>query len=101
MHYRWEQQDEDQIWKIFNHRGSERLKNIFKDIRTIDKQPAWISDAVWAGLKAYWNGEDFQKKRATNVCNRGSNAGGMTHSGGSIPATETKRRMVKACYVLL
>ena len=56
MHYRWEQQYEDQIWKIFNHRGSERLKNIFNDICTIDKQPAWISDAVWAGLKAYWNG---------------------------------------------
>jgi hypothetical protein len=75
------------------------MSDMFKDIRErIDKKPRWIGERVWEGLKAYWSSPEFKGKSALNTANRHSDVGGFTHTGGSINANESKRRLVRTCY---
>lgn len=75
------------------------MSDMFKDIRErIDKKPRWIGERVWEGLKAYWSSPEFKGKSAVNTANRHSDVGGFTHTGGSINANESKRRLVRTCY---
>lgn len=72
------------------------MSDMFKDIRDrIDKKPKWIGERVWEGLKAYWSSPEFKGKSAVNTVNRHSDVGGFTHTGGSINANESKRRLVR------
>jgi hypothetical protein len=77
------------------------MSDMFKDIRDqIHKKPKWIGERAWEGLKAYWLSPDFKGKSAVNTANRHSDVGGFTHTGGSINANESKRRLVRTFYLI-
>ena len=99
--YYWDPTHKKKIRANFEHRGSVRMSDMFKDIRDqIHKKPKWIGERAWEGLKAYWLSPDFKGKSAVNTANRHSDVGGFTHTGGSINANESKRRLVRTFYLI-
>ena len=77
------------------------MSDMFKDIRDrIHKKSKWIGERAWEGLKDYWLSSDFKGKSTVNTTNRHSDVGGFTHTGGSINANESKRRLVRTLYLI-
>ena len=92
---------EKKIRSNLEHRGSVHMSDMFKDIRDqIHKKPKWIREHAWESLKAYWLSPDFKGKSAVNIANRHSDVGDFTHTGGSINANESKRRLVRILYLI-
>ncbi|PKU76473.1 hypothetical protein MA16_Dca001076 [Dendrobium catenatum] len=70
---------------------------MFTDIRKSVKRPLWIGEVIWAELNAAWGSEEYSRKRDQNRQNRASDVGGLgssLHTGGSVPHTEHRRRLV-------
>ncbi|PKU76881.1 hypothetical protein MA16_Dca001487 [Dendrobium catenatum] len=69
---------------------------MFTDIRKHGKRPLWIGEDIWAELNAAWGSEEYTR-RDQNRQNRASDVGGLgsfLHTGGSVPHTEHRRRLV-------
>ena len=86
-----------EIRQCFEFRGSETLKDTFKEVRKRpDKRPQWLDEAIWKELWAYWNSDAFKKKSDAAKLNRASTTGvgSSVHTGGSIPINVHKKKMV-------
>ncbi|KAJ8434091.1 hypothetical protein Cgig2_030526 [Carnegiea gigantea] len=85
------------MWRVFEFRGSSRLKGVTFEIRKSGKQPVWLSKDVYDGLCAYWESEEFKGKSMLGKTNRASllGVGSSVHCGGSIPHSEHRRRLEK------
>lgn len=92
--HKWLPEHENAIRVIFDHKGSNILKNTFNKIRTKGEEAPWLSPEVRAGLEAYWAAEDFQKKSATAKQNRAKDSGASLYTGGSISIAQHRDRMV-------
>jgi len=60
-------------------------------------KPQWMNEEVWKGLCNYWDTLEFKARAERNKINRASDCGGLgssLHTGGSIPFTEVRRRLV-------
>jgi len=62
-----------EIRQCFEFRGSETLKDTFKEVRKKpDKCPQWLDEAIWKELWVYWNSDAFKKKSNVAKMNRTS-----------------------------
>jgi len=85
------------IRKNFEKKGAARLKDVLFDAREKRMKAQWMSEEVWKGLCNYWDTPEFKAKAERNKRNRASDCGGLgssLHTGGSIPFTEARRRLV-------
>ena len=86
-----------EIRQCFEFRGSETLKDTFKEVqKKPDKCPQWLDEAIWKELWVYWNSDAFIKKSNAAKMNRPSTTGvgSSVHTGGSIPINVHKKKMV-------
>jgi len=62
-----------EIRQFFEFRGSETLKDTFKEIRKKPgKCPQWLDEALWKELWVYQNSDAFKKKSNVAKMNRAS-----------------------------
>lgn len=86
--------DEQNIKKSFDSRGSTALKNALFKVRSGEDKGVWIPPEKLQQLRAEWDSEDWQDKAKKNKQNRLCKEGLNVHSGGSISAREHAKRMV-------
>ncbi|KAH0461784.1 hypothetical protein IEQ34_009359 [Dendrobium chrysotoxum] len=90
----WLPQHNDRIRKNFEKRSSNRMRDMFTDLRKSGQRPLWMAESVWAELSAAWSSPDYSRKRDQNRQNRASDVGGLgssLHTGGSVPHTKHRR----------
>ncbi|KAJ8441293.1 hypothetical protein Cgig2_013400 [Carnegiea gigantea] len=58
----WDDEHAHEIRRVFEFRGSSRLKGMTFEIRKSGKQPMWLSKDVYDGLYAYWESKEFKGK---------------------------------------
>ncbi|KAH0459255.1 hypothetical protein IEQ34_012069 [Dendrobium chrysotoxum] len=94
----WLPQHNDRIRKNFEKRGSNRMRDMFTNLRKSGQRPLWMGESVWAKLSTAWSSLDYSRRRDQNRQNRASDFRGLgssLHIGGSVPHTE-HRRCLKA-----
>ena len=96
--YTWLPEHESQMEKIFDHKASEALSNAMHRVRTKVDQGSWIPQEIRQQLEQRWSQDEWKAKSKINSNNR-KFADGPVHTGGSIPATEHYKRLVRDFYV--
>lgn len=97
--YRWDEDEfpEELVRKVFNHRGSKHLKDIFQKARENDlTKPAWVKEEIWTKLKEIWEtDEQYQNRSDQNKLNRAvaKEKGLPPYRGGSRSTTDHKRKL--------
>ncbi|KAJ8434467.1 hypothetical protein Cgig2_006273 [Carnegiea gigantea] len=93
----WDVEHAHEIRRVFEFRGSSRLKGMTFEIQKSGKQPVWLSKDVYDGLCAYWESEEFKRKSMLGKTNRASplGVGSSVHCGGSIRYSEHRRRLAE------
>lgn len=98
--FKWLANDEANIKRSFNSRGSLALKNALFKVRSGHDKGEWIGADNLKQLKAEWEKEKWQKNSMTNKQNRQSKAGHNVHSAGSISARVHRKKMVSNYFSL-
>ncbi|XP_039682842.1 uncharacterized protein [Medicago truncatula] len=91
--FKWLANDEANIKKSFNSRGSLALKNALFKVRSGDDKGEWVGVDNLKQLEVKWKEEKWQKNSMTNKQNRQSKVGHNVHSGGSISARVHSKKM--------
>ncbi|KAK7277802.1 hypothetical protein RJT34_22819 [Clitoria ternatea] len=91
--YKWLPEHKNQIRCIFDHKGSNIMKNFMNKLRTGHDKGLWMSPKVKAGLQAHWAGDEFKKKSTIGKRNRALDSGAAIYTGGSISAVAHRDRM--------
>ena len=92
--YKWLPQDEHNIRKSFESKGSSTLKNVMNKLRVNKDNGNWLHPDHLQQLKIEWEDPKWQEKAQKNRQNRQSKQGLNLHSGGSISAKEHAKRLV-------
>jgi hypothetical protein len=93
-------EDDRDMYKIFNRRGSKRLSDMLADARkSPDTKPEWIGKDEWISLQAYWGSEKFKKLSDTNKKNQSSEASAK-HTCGSASMATTFLKLVCTRFFL-
>ncbi|KAL0434385.1 UNVERIFIED_CONTAM: hypothetical protein Slati_2772800 [Sesamum latifolium] len=92
--YRWDRPDKE-VRRFFNKSAGKWLSKKFNEARTMNKQPIWIANDVWASLQEYWGTDEFKKKSMQNKANRLANPAiaNTVCCGGSSSMGEHKRKL--------
>ncbi|KAL0430418.1 UNVERIFIED_CONTAM: hypothetical protein Sradi_0667800 [Sesamum radiatum] len=92
--YRWDCSDKE-VRRFFNKSAGKWLSKKFNEVRTMNKQPIWIANDVWASLQEYWGTDEFKKKSMQNKANRLANPAiaNTVYRGGSSSMGEHKRKL--------
>ncbi|XP_052171884.1 uncharacterized protein LOC127787865 isoform X3 [Diospyros lotus] len=93
--YKWQPEESDRIWITWNASGRKSFKNSLNKIKSGANTGAWMDPDVHRALQEKWNDEQYKKMAEQNKKNRASMIGGSIHTGGSIPFTESRRRMAR------
>ncbi|XP_039683450.1 uncharacterized protein [Medicago truncatula] len=98
--FKWLANDEANIKKSFNSRGSLALKNALFKVRSGEDKGEWVGVDNLKQLEVKWKEEKWQKNSLTNKQNRQSKVGHNVHSGGSISARVHNKKMVSDSFCL-
>ncbi|KAL0458492.1 UNVERIFIED_CONTAM: hypothetical protein Slati_0476400 [Sesamum latifolium] len=90
----WDCPDKE-VRRFFNKSAGKWLSKKFNEARTMNKQPIWIANDVWASLQEYWGTDEFKKKSMQNKANRLTNPAiaNIVYRGGSSSMGEHKRKL--------
>ena len=99
--YKWLPEDEDNIKRSFESKGSSSLKNALSKLRENKDSGNWLHADYLEELKTKWQSPEWQEKARKNRQNRQSKQGLNQHSGGSISAKEHVKRMVSYFFQIM
>ena len=88
----WDPRFTTQMRKHFEHKGSERFRDMMNKARTDytkeGKLPKWCPQSTWNQLLAHWGTSSFKEVQEQAKKNRASSKGGVLHTSGRVPHSE-------------
>ncbi|XP_038719141.1 uncharacterized protein LOC120011996 [Tripterygium wilfordii] len=90
--FTWDPAHDAAIKKLWNKKSGELFRGMMHRARENPTKAVWIPTAVLSELQRIWDGPDYKKKREQGKKNRASEDS-CSHTGGSIPHTEYRKRM--------
>ena len=98
--YRMLPEHRQDLKKAYDHRGGRWLYEKFYKLRNSKSKQVWIQPETAEELIQKWgHDEKFQNKSAKNKQNM-AKMDKPSYTGGSIPISEYKQKIVSACYFL-
>ncbi|XP_052176229.1 uncharacterized protein LOC127790674 isoform X2 [Diospyros lotus] len=93
--FKWQAEESNRIWITWNKSGQRSFRSNLNKVKSGVDKGDWMDPSMRRSLQAKWNEDEYKKKFEQNKKNRTSEISGSVHTGGSIPFTETRRRLAK------
>ncbi|XP_038704542.1 uncharacterized protein LOC120000510 isoform X2 [Tripterygium wilfordii] len=90
--FTWDLAHDVAIKKLWNKKSGELFRGMMHRARENPAKAIWIPSTVLSELRCIWDGPEYKKKREQGKKNRASEDS-CSHTGGSIPHTEYRKRM--------
>ncbi|XP_038707261.1 uncharacterized protein LOC120002568 [Tripterygium wilfordii] len=91
--FTWDPAHDVAIKKLWNKKSGELFRGMMHRARENPTKAVWIRSAVLSELQRIWDGPEYKKKREQGKKNRASEDS-CSHTDGSIPHTEYRKRMI-------
>ncbi|KAH6762316.1 hypothetical protein C2S52_019749 [Perilla frutescens var. hirtella] len=92
-YYRWAEEDEDAVFRLWKSKSSATVRSLFQDIRRGRSEGTWLGSTKLAGLHEKWKNDPiFQAASARNKKNAAANKNGRVNRSGAISISERVKR---------